>query len=130
MSSFLAKLILDGETYTVLKCSYKFKKPTDPTTKPTGEVQGGKIKLTIESRGNMGLLEWIIAPEREKDGIITFFKRDAMSRLLQIEFQKAQCIRFKEKFNSVDNEPMHINFTLTARNLSFNHVKYINDWTA
>jgi hypothetical protein len=130
MSSFLAKLTLDAETYIVLKCSYQFDKPIDSTTKPSGEVRGGKIKLSIESRGNMGLLEWVLSPEKEKDGTITFFRRDGMSRLLEIQFNKAQCIKFKEKFNSIDSAPMFITFTLVAKNLKFNHVEYNNDWTA
>lgn len=32
-SSFLLKLEIDGETYTVLKCYYSIKMPTDFTTK-------------------------------------------------------------------------------------------------
>lgn len=32
-SSFSLKLKIDGETYTVLKCNYSFKMPTDFTTK-------------------------------------------------------------------------------------------------
>lgn len=129
MSSFLSKLDMDGEKYTVLKCSYKFKKSVDSTTKPSGEVKGGKIKMIIESRGNMALLEWIIAPEKEKNGTITFFRRDALSRLIQIDFKKAQCISFKEKFNSINGQPMNISFTIVARSLKFNHLEFNNDWT-
>ncbi|CVK15984.1 hypothetical protein Ga0061079_104103 [Apibacter mensalis] len=129
MSSFLAKLEIDGETYTVLKCNYNFKKPTDSTTKPSGEVSGGKIKLTLESRGNVSFLEWIMAPDKEKDGTITFFRRDAISKLLEIQLKKAYCIKFKEKFNAVDNQPMQITLTLVARSLKFNHLEYQNDWT-
>lgn len=129
MSSFLAKLFLDGETYTVLKCDYDFNKPTDSTTKPSGEVSGGKINLTIESRGNTGFLEWIISPDREKDGIIIFYRRDSISKLMDIKFKKAYCIKFKEQFNADDNQPMRITFTLVARSLTFNHLEYQNDWT-
>ncbi|WP_128330628.1 type VI secretion system tube protein TssD [Apibacter sp. HY039] len=129
MSSFLSKLELDGENYTVLKCEYEFNKPIDSTTKPSGEVTGGKIKLSIESSGNVGLLEWIIAPDKEKDGSIIFYRRDAMSKLLEIQFKKAYCINFKEEFNSVDNEPMCITLTIVARSLKFNHLEYQNDWT-
>lgn len=129
MSSFLAKLVMDGEKYTVLKCSYKFKKPVDAMTKPSGEVKGGKIHMTVETRGNMELLEWIIAPEKEKNGMITFFRRDALSRLFGIEFKKAQCIKFKEEFNSTNGMPMNINFTIVARSIKFNHLEFNNDWT-
>jgi hypothetical protein len=128
MSSFKSTLDLEGENYAVLKCSYQFDKPVDTTTKPTGEVRGGRIKLTIESRGNTGLLDWIIAPEKEKDGLITFYKRDAMSRLLEIQFKKAHCIQFKEKFNAIDTNPMRIALTISARTLKFNHLEFHNDW--
>ncbi|TWP24863.1 hypothetical protein ETU08_02175 [Apibacter muscae] len=128
MSSFLAKLFLDGETYTILKCKYQFDKLTDPTFKPSGEVVGGKIKLTIESRGHVGLLEWILARDKEKEGYVEFYRRDGMSRQLRIEFKKAFCIRYKEKFNSVGNVPMHISFVIVAQKLKFNHLEFHNDW--
>lgn len=129
MSSFLAKLKLDEEIYTILKCHYKFDKPIDSTTKPFGEVSGGQITLSIESRGDMNLLRWMLAPDVEKDGEIIFYRRDGMSRLLRIEFFKAYCISFEETFNSVDNEPMFITLTVVARSLKFNHVEFQNDWT-
>lgn len=64
--SFLLKLEIDGETYTVLKCSYNSKKLTGCTTKPNGETNSEKIKLILESCGNVSFLEWIIAPDQNR----------------------------------------------------------------
>ena len=64
--SFSLKLKIDGETYTVLKCNYNSRKLTGSTTKPNGEISGEKIKLLLESCGNVSFLEWIMAPDQNR----------------------------------------------------------------
>lgn len=120
MSSFLAKLEIDRESYTVLDCQYSFEKCIDSTSKPSGETLGGEIELSIESTGKTHFVDWILSTDRDKTGKIIFFRRDGLSRLLEITFEKAYCIKFREKFSSVGTSPMQINMTLVARSLSFN----------
>ncbi|WP_260391893.1 type VI secretion system tube protein TssD [Apibacter muscae] len=125
----MSKLELDGEIYTILECNYGFEKRTDSTSKPSGETLGGEIELTIESRGKMNLVEWVLSPDKEKSGVIIFYRRDGMSKLFDIHFDKAYCIKFHEKFNSTGNEPMQITLTIAAKTLKFNnHIGYTRDW--
>ncbi|MXO32397.1 type VI secretion system tube protein TssD [Apibacter sp. B2912] len=120
MSSFSAKLELDGENYTVLECDYFFHKKKDSTSKPTGETSGGQINLSIESNGKTDFVDWVLSQDNTKDGKIIFFRRDGMGRLYTVEFEKAYCIDFKETFNSTGSSPMKIDFTIVARTLKFN----------
>lgn len=129
MSSFLAKLELDGEIYTVLECDYSFQKKRDKTSKPTGETSGGEINLSIESNGKTDFADWILSQDRTKKGNIIFYRRDGMSKLYDIEFDKAYCLDFKETFNSTDSSPMKIDFTMVARTLKFNSKSvYEKNW--
>ncbi|CVK16619.1 hypothetical protein Ga0061079_1098 [Apibacter mensalis] len=129
MSSFLAKLELDGEIYTVLSCNYRFQKKTDSTSKPTGETSGGEITLSIESNGKTDFVDWILSEDRNKDGKIIFYRRDMMSKLYEIKFEKAYCINFNETFSSSGSSPMQIEFTLVARTLKFNNKSiYKKNW--
>lgn len=121
MSSFLAKLEIDGESYSILSCDYGFKKRTDSTSKPSGETSGGEIEISIESNGTTNFVDWILSGDRNKDGKIIFYRRDAMSRLLEITFEKAYCINFRETFSSIGNSPMQVHLTLVARKLKFNN---------
>ncbi|QII71378.1 MULTISPECIES: type VI secretion system tube protein TssD [Apibacter] len=130
MSSFLAKLELDGETYTVLNCNYNFQKKTDSTSKPSGETSGGQISLSIESNGKTDFLDWILSGERSKDGKIIFYRRDMMGKLYEIIFEKAYCINFNETFSSSGTTPMQIDITLVARTLKFNERSvFKKNWT-
>lgn len=130
MSSFLAKLELDGEAYTVLNCNYNFQKKTDSTSKPSGETSGGQISLSIESNGKTDFLDWILSGERSKDGKIIFYRRDMMGKLYEIIFEKAYCINFNETFSSSGTTPMQIDITLVARTLKFNERSvFKKNWT-
>lgn len=96
--SFLAKFIIDGKDYNVLECVYSLKQPTDETGKPMGRPKGGQITLTVESEGNTDLFHWIKEPSLTKNGTVTFFKRDAMAQQLVLQFSKAFCVAFSERF--------------------------------
>ncbi|WP_311388697.1 type VI secretion system tube protein TssD [Apibacter muscae] len=115
--------------YHILECEYEFEKRTDAHLKPTGETEGGKILITLESTGKTNFIEWAIAPNKEKSGEIIFYRRDAMSRLLTLKFERAYCIHFKEKFTSNGGEPMVTTLTLVARKLKFSNLSFVNNWS-
>lgn len=126
--SFLAKLEIDGEEYNILDCSYSFEQNIDRNNKPSGTPRGGQISLVIESRGSTNFLQWMIEHKQTKDGVITFYKRDAMSRMLNLKFSKAFCIRFTEHFNAQSNTPMQIHLTISAKKMDIEGVVFENAW--
>nr|WP_305069633.1 type VI secretion system tube protein TssD [Flavobacterium covae] len=99
--SFLAKLELDGNTYNILSCDYNFTQQIDATGKPEGMPQGGEINIRIESNGKSNLLQWMLDHSQTKNGTITFFRRDAMSKLQELKFEKAYCVSFSEYFDAI-----------------------------
>ncbi|MXO33122.1 type VI secretion system tube protein TssD [Apibacter sp. B2912] len=128
MSSFLAKLEMDGNTHNVLKCKYSFNQGVDSTGKPQATIRGGQIYLTIESTGAPYFVDWMLSTEKTKDAKIIFYRRDAMSKLQEVKFEKGYCIEFSEEFDSVNNEPMKINLIIVAKSLSISNVAYENVW--
>lgn len=126
--SFLSKLELDGNTYNILECRYSFIQATDGTGKPQGMPQGGEIFIRIESTGNPELLGWMLDHNQTKNGIITFFRRDAMSKLQELSFEKAYCVKFTEHFNSVNAEPLQIEMHLVAKTFDVNGASHVKSW--
>lgn len=126
--SFLSKLELDGNTYNVLECRYSFNQPIDGTGKPQGMPQGGEISIRIESTGNPELLGWMLDHNKTKDGKIIFFRRDAMSKLQELNFEKAYCINFVEHFNSSNSEPLQIEMQLIAKSFDVNGAIHEKKW--
>lgn len=126
--SFLAKLELDGNSYNVLECRYSFTQPTDETGKPQGMPQGGEIVIRIESTGNPELLGWMLDHNKTKSGKIIFFRRDAMSKLQELNFEKAYCINFEEHFNSDNDSPLQIELKLIAQTFDVNGATHEKKW--
>nr|WP_315026248.1 type VI secretion system tube protein TssD [uncultured Chryseobacterium sp.] len=126
--SFLAKLELDGNIYNVLECRYHFTQPTDATGKPQGMPQGGEISIRIESTGNPELLDWMLDHNKTKDGKIIFFRRDAMSKLQELSFEKTYCIAFTEHFNAENEQPLQIEIKLIARSFDMNGATHEKKW--
>ncbi|MDY3318245.1 type VI secretion system tube protein TssD [Riemerella anatipestifer] len=126
--SFLAKLEIDGTTYNVLECKYKFKQNYSETGKPMGLPQGGDIYLRIESKGSPEFFDWMIDPSHTKDGKIIFYRRDAMSKLQEIKFKKAFCVYFSEHFNAIDKEPLQIEMTISTHVFDLNGTVHEKRW--
>ncbi|MBF1097067.1 MAG: hypothetical protein HXL37_02080 [Riemerella sp.] len=126
--SFLSKLELDGGSYNILECSYEFTQSIDSMGKPQGMPKGGEIRIRIESMGNPDLLNWMLDHSQTKDGKIIFFRRDAMSKLQELKFEKAYCINFKEHFNANDSQPLQIEMVLIAKTLDINGAAHQKNW--
>ncbi|MCJ1805701.1 hypothetical protein MRP92_02095 [Flavobacterium covae] len=126
--SFLAKLELDGNTYNILSCDYNFTQQIDATGKPEGMPQGGEINIRIESNGKSNLLQWMLDHSQTKNGTITFFRRDAMSKLQELKFEKAYCVSFSEYFTSESKEPLQISMRIVSKNFDVNGVSHDKKW--
>lgn len=126
--SFLSKLELDGNTYNVLEVKYDFQLAIDNTGKPQGMPQGGIILIRIESMGDPELLGWMLDHNKTKDGKIIYYRRDAMSKLQELNFEKAYCIKFSEHFNAYSNEPLQIELQLIAKKFDLNGAIHEKNW--
>lgn len=74
----LGTLTLDNKKYNLLEFNYNSNQQIDKLGKPLGKPSGSIIDLTIESDRDSSVLKWMLDDE-EKDGVITFYKQDAMS---------------------------------------------------
>ena len=126
--SFLSKLELDGNIYNILECRYNFIQPVDSTGKPKGMPTGGDIIIKIESTGNPELLGWMLDHSQVKNGKIIFYRRDAMSKLQELTFEKAYCIEFSEFFNALDSQPLQIEMRLIAKRFDINGAMHEKQW--
>jgi hypothetical protein len=65
-----------------------------------------------------------------KDGKITFYRRDALSKMKELTFEKAYCISYHEQFTSTTEVPMKITMELVTKDLTFGDAKFSNNWIA
>ena len=126
--SFIAKLKVDGEEVNVLHCAFRFTQATDTTGKPTAIPQGGAVTLVVESDGSTDLFDWMTSPTQTKNGMITFYRRDNMSKLKTLEFTDAHCVDYYETYDHNGDNPMQIQVTLSAKEVRLNQSQFKNNW--
>jgi hypothetical protein len=126
--SFLAKLVLGSNQYTVLHAQYEIAQPTGKYNMPTDRPHIGLINITVESSGKNELFDWAISPKVTKNGHIIFYRRDAQSALNTLKFKDTFCVSYKEIFESEGNFPMRITMSLSPRVLELNNSFLEEDW--
>ncbi|MET3732196.1 type VI secretion system tube protein TssD [Moheibacter stercoris] len=126
--SFLAKLKIDGDTFNVLECKLSLSQAIDNSGKPSAEPQGGIVSLTLESTASSDFFRWMISNTETRDGEIIFYRRDAISKMRDLKFEKAYCIGYNETFLSAHSTPMRIELVLSAKSLSMNGVEFKRNW--
>lgn len=126
--SFIAKMELEGENSNILYCSFRFTQVTDATGRPSSVPKGGAVTLTVESSGQSDLFDWMISPDQTRSGLITFYRRDTMSKLKTLEFSDAHCIDYQEVYQHDGEFPMQIKLVLSAKELKLNDSTYTNNW--
>lgn len=109
MSSFKAKLFINGEERNLLQVKQTFSQYFDTTGRPTTKPIGNSLFFTVESTGNDSFFYHnMFSPNNMIDGEIVFYKRDGFSTLYKIEFAEAHIIGLRENFDHDDNLPLHM----------------------
>jgi hypothetical protein len=127
--SFIARLYIEKEeAINVLQCGFRFRQSLDVSGRPGTLPRGGIIRLVLESDDRTGLFEWMISSINIKNGMVTFYRHDTMSRLKSLHFRGAHCVEYYETFDQVSRYPMQIQLTLSAHSISLNGATYFNDW--
>ena len=111
-----------------MECEYDFTQNIDETGKPKGMPYGGEISIRVESTGTPELLNWMLDHNQTKDGKIIFYRRDAMSKLQEVLFKKAFCIKYKEHFDAQGTEPLQIEIRLIAQGFDVGGVAHNKMW--
>jgi hypothetical protein len=126
--SFLAQLEIDGETLNVLEFQYVVMQDTDKSGKPSADPQGGDLRIVVESTKSTMLFDWMISSTQTKNGKLTFFRRDAISKMRELQFSEAYCIKYEEKFVAYNTMSMNIEILVSAKDITMNGSKLARNW--
>ena len=126
--SFKSVFEVAGKQMVVKHCSYDLTQEVDATGRPSAITRGGRIKLVVESNGDTDLFEWMVNNFERKDGSITFYKRDSDAKLKSLNFKEGYLVKFEETFDSDNQNPMTVAFTISAREIAMGNASHINEW--
>lgn len=108
-----------NRNYRVVRFSYEFNQPIDRNYVPEEVPRGGTIFLVIEAINDTSILAWMLGTDRPSDGDITVVDRDSTT-LRTIVFRGGHCIRYREEFDSVEERPFLLHFTVACQRIEIN----------
>ena len=126
--SFKAIFKAAGKEMNVLSCSFSLHQEVDHTGRPSSITRGGQISLIVESDANNDIFEWMCNNFERKDGSIVFTKRDSDATMKELKFKEGYLINFDENFTASTNNPMHISFTISAKEITMGNGTHKNEW--
>lgn len=118
----------------VQKCFYELRRSVDQKGRPSSITQGGIITVEIvSSETDTSLAEWMVNSYKEADGSIKFLD-DKKGTLKTVDFKKARCIGYSERFDKTpdpsnpDKPSMTLTLTISAEKISISDAEHDNNW--
>ncbi|MBX2903395.1 MAG: hypothetical protein KF872_07545 [Chitinophagales bacterium] len=118
-----AKLKIDDEEFTVLRCEYGYHYDYhNDTLQPRSNGAYYPITVRVETGTSLTLTRWAIdgiqnnRPQHAKNGRVVFSRRDRdiESTLKGVHFRNAFVIDYKEFFDSSGLSPMYMDLVIVA----------------
>jgi hypothetical protein len=129
--AFPAELKIEGAVLKVLTCEYGFNQQVDVSGRPVPRVSCGTIKIDLVGTEDETNISWASNHRKKIEGTITFYKQDEQTKLREIKFEDAFCIRYKETVlllkNSKENTYRH-SIEISAGKLTIGEAKYNSYW--
>jgi hypothetical protein len=126
--SFKAKFKAGSIELNVLGVSYSLSQDIDATGRPSSITRGGTITVIVEGNNGTELFEWMCNSFERKDGSVIFIKRDSDATLKELKFKEGYLVAFTESFSSEGSEPLSVNFTISAKEITMGNGTHKNEW--
>lgn len=127
--SFEAELRLEGNTYRLNGLSLDISQEVDDLGRPASASQGGIIKLEMDALKDETIVDWVMDPNKQLGGTITFYRTDETSKLKEISFENAYCTELREKYlGAAFADRLITLLTISAEKVSIGSVEMDNQW--
>ena len=128
--SFRARLEVAGRKYNIINVNYSLAQETDPTGRPSAQIRGGRIEVTLKSTNETGFFEWLTDSCEKKDGKIVFVKRNSNVPFKELNFTAGYVVKYKEKLDSlgIGRSSFTETFTISAKAIRIGMGVHVNEW--
>lgn len=124
--------VLKNEKFNVLDCNFRFHVPSDNYGRITGRRIVGKINFEIETTPKCVHLANIFFVHATIEGVLTFYNRDSISKMMEVKFENARIIEMETLFSSDGVMPMMNKLTISTEKITLtssgNEAMDTNDW--
>ncbi len=126
--AFKAKLTIDGNEFDVQRCSYQLRRDVDAKGRPSSDIYGGSITVTVESTEDTSIIEAMVNNFKPGTGNIVFNKGNEESKMKELIWENGYIVDFKEDIDVIGKTPMMLTFTVSAQILKIGGAQIEQDW--
>jgi len=127
--SFTATLVVQGEEFNVRRFNWEVSQRTDATNRPEALVQGGQLRIELDSVPSDLLHFWALDDTKQFDGQLQVLESDSRSVRKTIEFGAAYCVGLSKRFDgSGSTQSMIMTLSLSADKLVCGEMTVLNKW--
>ncbi|HET9505140.1 MAG TPA: type VI secretion system tube protein TssD [Hymenobacter sp.] len=100
MSSFRGMLLLAGQEFPLVQCSYEFGQATSERGRVVAKVRSGLLVLHLDVPDGDQLLAWANDPHKKLSGSVVFHQTDRPVVREELTFEDGFCVAYEENFSS------------------------------
>ncbi len=126
--AFRTNLKFEGKEYDVLQCNYSFHRDVDLKGRPSSNVYGGSIFLSVESTDDTTIIAQMVNQFKPNSGTITFYKGDEDAKMKELSWENGYVIKYAEELDVVGREPMKICFEISAQKMKMEGAEVEQKW--
>jgi len=104
--SVKAILIIDDKEVNVLNFDFSYQKQADTNGRPTGKAVFNGINIAIESRKDLNLADWAIAPNEKKQLQLHIYPRFLNSKTRKFALYDCHLLHWNNNFSATGIEPL------------------------
>ncbi len=94
-SDWAAELTLGNTKYMLSELDWSFQEVVDSKNRPTGEIVGGLMSMTINEPVDQLIHNWIINVGAKHSGFIKFYSQSFdQGAQMEMKFEDAICVRY------------------------------------
>ena len=118
--AFKAKVQLAESEYDALSCKYSFHRDKDVKGRPSSNVYGGAIRITVESHDDKNIVAQLMEQYKPVSGSVTFHKGEDAAPIKTLTWEKGYIMVYDETFDKRTGLPMQIYFEISAEKIIMN----------
>jgi hypothetical protein len=126
--AFRAKLQFEGKEYDVLDCNYSFRRDVDLKGRPSSNVYGGNIYVTVESTDDTNIIAQMVNQFKPNTGTVTFNKGEEEAKMKELKWENGYIIKYNESLDVTGREPMQISIVVSAEKISVEGAEVDHKW--
>jgi hypothetical protein len=126
--SFRANLDFEGKTFDVIKCHYTIEREVDSKGRPSSNLYGGKVYITVESTTDVSLIEKMSTQFKPNAGTITFKKGDEDAKMKELKWENGYIVGYHEGIEIIGEIPMSTEFVISAQKITIGEAIFEQNW--